>query len=695
MSDIVLKYPLDSSGVKPGNHVVGESHDLNGRETRLIIPDYGTYFVTSMRPVNSLTGLPLTSAQWRPGQESSKYGKQVADLVMILDGTLDGPIVLEYQSVGGEQSYNRRAALELLTGINLSGDPLPLKDIVGFPDLVNPLPHKQHAKTIYGMRDVKTALDGLATAIQKGNKPSMDEVYTYINSAINAAKAISGDGAAAVLAQHKAAPNPHPALALATDVLAALSQVRQPVNMIPAAGDANIDLTTSLTGYKYQTLYGVVQGSAQFQLSVNADMSNPVYDRTLGAVIVAQPDALLLPATTYYWRCRYIDAEGAASAWSVVTSFNTAAITIAQPVLSSPLPNVETKTETPTLTTGAFVITGAADTHASTDWEVWTGPGGTGTRVWSSLNDTVKKLTIDVAPGIMVQNGQYYTRARHKGLKYGYSAWSADVPFISKWDPRPSVVGQAFGGGTYAGDLTIGVATYAVIVAPKANEILTSALTGNISSTANTSANDSVTNTTALTALATAASVVAKVKALAIGGFTDWQVPALAVQQLLWTNLRPSLASAPAAYKTGGAEAFTETYYWTSTAYNWVDSYQDPSTPIYGQINNAQGYSASGTYFPGSNGTTPPASCPAGQNVQNVSHGYYFTVIGGQTASINSTSWYCQWFSTGVVGYTPGATHNDPYYYAKAKQMTSAGSESNFPKTSAYPCRPVRIVRVA
>ena len=694
MTDIVLKYPLDSTGVKIGNKVAGESHALNGRNVRLIIPDYGTYFVASMKPVDSSTGLPLTSSQWRAGQESSKYGKQIADLMMILDGSLDGPIVLEYQCVGGEKSYNRRAALELLTGINLSGDPLPLKDIVGFPEKVNALPHKQHAKSLYGLKDVKAALDGLATAIQHGNKPAMDEVYSFIDSAINAAKAISGDGAAGVMAQHKAAVNPHPALALASDVVSTLAQVRQPVNMVPAAGDSNIDLTTPLTGYTYQTLYGVAQASAQFQLSLKADMSTPIYDRTLGAVVTFQPDVLLTPSTVYYWRCRYTDVEGVVSAWSSITSFNTAAITIVQPVLSSPLPGVETKTETPTLTTGAFVITGATDTHASSDWEVWTGPNGTGTRVWSSLNDVVNKVTINVGPGILVQDGQYYARARHKGVKYGYSAWAVDVPFIAKWDPRPSVVGQAFGGGTYAGDIVIGVATYAVIVAPKASEI-TAPLTGNTSSTTNTSTNDSVINTTALVAAAAAGSVVKQVKALTIGGFNDWQVPALAVQQLIWTNMRPSLATVPPAFRTGGAEAYSEVAYWTSTAYNWVDSYQDPSTPIYGQINNVQGYSASGTYFPGSNGTTPPASCPSGQSVGSVSHGYFFTVIGGQTASINSTSWTCQWFTTGVVGYTPGARHNDPYYYAKNFIMNTSGSQGNAPKTTSSKCRPVRIVRVA
>jgi hypothetical protein len=186
------------------------------------------------------------------------------------------------------------------------------------------------------------------------------------------------------------------------------------------------------------------------------------------------------------------------------------------------------------------------------------------------------------------------------------------------------------------------------------------------------------------------------VKGLTIGGFNDWQVPALKVLQLIWTTMRPSLATAPAAYKAGGAEAFLETgYYWTSTAYNWSNTYQDASTPNYGYYTQTDGpYSASAWYGP-SDPSSPPASCSKG-TVVNQSVGYFFSIgPNGQPGSLNTTRWSCQYQAYGVVSYTPGAYHTDYYYQAKTKLMSSAGTENYSAKTTTLRCRPVRLVQVA
>lgn len=704
MSELLLKLPLDTKGTSPDNLVEGESHALNGRRVRAILPDYGLYFVKSMQVVDTNTGKTLTpGVQWRAGELQvdlvPKYGKSIARVVLITDETLNGPIELTYQALGGTGSVSKVAFLAKVAELDFSGDPIDYRTVIGLPEVFTPLPHKQHSSTVFGASMITGALKSLAAAIQAGNKGAVDELYAYIDGTVGAASLLSGKGATGVLADHLAAQNPHPLFALATDVSSMLAVVRKPSNLIPPAGDTNTALETPLTGYTYQSLYGVAQKAAQFQLSLNPDMSAPIYDRTLGAVVTFQPDAFLTSNTVYYWRCRYQDNDGVWSAWSDTSTFNTANIQIAKPTLTSPVPGAQTNTETPTLTANPFVIMGSTDTQASADWEVWTGPNGTGTRVWSSLNDLVNKLTINVAPGIMVQNATYYARTRQKGAKYGYSAWSDDVMFIAKWDPRPTVLGQVFGGGYYAGDFVMGATTYAVIVAPASYE-LSGNLTNNNNQTTNSSADDSVSDTTALTvgnATGSAGFIVGNVKALTIGGFNDWQVPSLNVLKLIWNNLRPSLATAPAQYKTGGAEAFTESYYWTSTANNYTTTYQDPATPNYGNVTTVTGpYSASGTYFPGSNGTTPPASCSSG-SVINVSHGYFFTVIGGQTASINSTTWSCQSTTYGIVSYTPGAIHTVYHYEAKTKTMSSAGTESTAVKASggATRCRPVRLVRVA
>lgn len=703
MTDILLKYFLDTTGTKSSNKVSGESHALNGRKVRALRPDYGLFFGKSMKVVDTASGKTLTpGTQYRPGEMdvrlTAKYGKSICEIVLITDENVMGPVELTYQVLGGEESVSRRALIDIVNSMDVDGEDIPFKDLVGVPDVFNPAPHKQHSITLYGMAHLVEAIKRLRVAVETGNQAAQQALSDFIKRALSDAETVSGTGATGAMQQHLNAANPHPTFALASDVAKQLAIIRQPLNVSPAASDSNVPLESPLMSYRYQSLYGVAQGAVQFQVSTVPDFSTLLYDKTLAAALSFKPDTLFPPGTTFYWRCRYQDIEGVWSDWSVATSFSTASISIKQPTLTAPTPGAQTNTETPTITTSAFAVIGSTDTHAATDWEVWTGPNGTGTRVWSSVNDLVNKLTVNVAPGILVQNGTYYTRARHRGTKYGYSAWAADVSFIAKWDPRPTVLGQVFGGGFYAGDITIGVGTFAVIVAPKSSEIV-GTLTNSTTQTFNTSDIDSVANTNALVATATGSTTVVKsVKSLTIGGFNDWQVPALKVQQLIWANLRPSLASAPAAYKTGGAEAFVETgYYWTSTAYNWTNTYQDASTPNYGYYTQTDGpYQASAWYGP-SDGTTPTPSCSKG-TVVNVSRGYFFSIgPDGKPGSLNTTYWSCQYSTYGVISYTPGAYHSTNYYDAKIKSMNSAGSESSLAKdgAGAQRCRAVRLVQVA
>lgn len=701
MSDIAVKYPLDITGTKVSNKVENEIHALNGRKVRAIVLDHGLYFSKSLVVVDLETNAVLTRGeQYRSGEMdvelTARYGKEISGIVLITDETLNGPVSITYQALGGEQSYSAKAILVKIAEADLDGKPVPFDDLIGRPMAYKPAAHKTHSATLYGMEYFTKALGGLKHAIEVGNKGANDALKNYVSTILLKAKNTAAIKVGDVMAAHLAAPNPHSDLVLKVDVASMLAFVRRPFNVSPAPGNQNTALETALTGYKYQSLYGLAQGGAHFQVSLTNDFSGAlVYDRALsGAGVVFQPDTLLLPSKTYFWRCRYKDIENVWSEWSDVTSFNTAAITIAKPTLLAPVPGAQTNTETPTITTSAFAISGATDTHAATDWEVWTGPNGTGTRVWSSINDVVKKTTTSVSPGILVQNGTYYARARHKGTKYGYSDWSNDVSFIAKWDPRPTVVGQSFGGGYYAGDFTIGVATYAVIVAPKSSGETQKVLTGDTGQTTNTSAVDSVANTAALVSRAIASSAIPWVKGLTIGGYNDWVIPAQNVWNTIYNNLKPSGTTTPAAFKTGGAEAFAASYYWTSTAYNWVDSWQDDPTPNYGWVTRSSSHSESAWYGP-SDGTTPTPHCSTG-TVTNVRYGYFYSIdpSTGQPGSLNSTYWSCTWQSYEIVSYTPGETYYQNYYEGYLKHMGNGGATYQSKNGTGY-VRAIRLVRVA
>lgn len=132
---------------------------------------------------------------------------------------------------------------------------------------------------------------------------------------------------------------------------------------------------------------------------------------------------------------------------------------VATPVITSPADGGVGVIETPTITTGAFVAIGATDTHLNSDWELWTGPNRTGTKVASSYSDATNKTSWTIAAGIMQVNTTYYPATRHRGATLGASEWAMSsfttAATFNSYIPTPTATPAAFGdpldGGFYAG----------------------------------------------------------------------------------------------------------------------------------------------------------------------------------------------------------------------------------------------------
>ena len=167
----------------------------------------------------------------------------------------------------------------------------------------------------------------------------------------------------------------------------------------------------------------------------------------------------------------------------------------------------------------------------------------------------------------------------------------------------PAKIGVPFEGGFYGGKIRVGLVICAIVWAPKAEgEITGKWLDGYTDVPGATSCFDSMANTKAM---AEAGSLIAQ-QALAatIGGHTDWCVPARDVLEMGYRYLKPTTeendvyrygdnpSSIPAGYpytatspeqttveafKEDGAEAFDESWYFSSTQYSehgaWVQSF--------------------------------------------------------------------------------------------------------------------------
>lgn len=345
-----------------------------------------------------------------------------------------------------------------------------------------------------------------------------------------------------------------------------------------------------------------------WQLARDAGFTDLVLDQqgadNLTAISLAALGIRLDPATRYYARARYIGST-LASDWSAAVAFNTAAVYVNKPTFSAPLDGAADVGETPTLTTSAFLVSGGTDNHQSTDWEIRTGADGTGDLVWSSLGNTANKTSISVPAGYLQVSTAYYIRALHRSYNYGASAW-AEISVTTKSSFMPSVIGEAFGGGFYAGTVRFSDGDYAIIVAPKAGETIARIKYTNDATAGTQSVVDGLANTMAM-GNAYAAKHCRDYRG---GGFADWYLPAVDELEILYRNFKPTTGpnnydlengknvnsvppgaayspSSPAqttnaAFKTGGEEAFetSSTFYWTSTeasggSSSWYRSFLD------------------------------------------------------------------------------------------------------------------------
>jgi hypothetical protein len=164
----------------------------------------------------------------------------------------------------------------------------------------------------------------------------------------------------------------------------------------------------------------------------------------------------------------------------------------------------------------------------------------------------------------------------------------------------PTTIGQAFGGGFYAGKIAVGgggVATHYLIVAPKASGENSGRTWGDFGTTTGiTSDINGPTNSASLAALGASYQAAVFAEGLSIGGYSDWYLPAKDELEVLYYFLKPTTeanntssgsnahavspepistnytsgspaqTSAGIGFRTGETDAFfAYAYYWSST----------------------------------------------------------------------------------------------------------------------------------
>lgn len=190
MNNLIIKYPLDLTGLRPENLVTNESHTAPRERARGFAPRYGAFFTKSMRIVHAATGKPLVKgvdylALHLYEKATRATGQEICAAVQIINEDLDGEFLFTYQVVGGEFSANVSVIEELLAALALDNRPVKWGEILGLPNAFPPSAHLHDVDDLYGFEYLIEALDRIRSAILLGDYYDHEEIRQRIENLRN------------------------------------------------------------------------------------------------------------------------------------------------------------------------------------------------------------------------------------------------------------------------------------------------------------------------------------------------------------------------------------------------------------------------------------------------------------------------------------------------------------------------------
>lgn len=182
---LILKYPLDPTGINPNNKIIGEEHDLGAGINRAIVPNYSAFYSASMvvyaedRVEPLIPNQHFIAAQLH-ADATAALDREVCMAVVIIDQSIMGKVRLEYQTVGEDFSVSVDALRQAIEDEDLDDRTVSWGDLIARPNAFPPAPHLHDIGDLYGFEYVVEALEALRAAILIGDEAIHEEIRQWV-----------------------------------------------------------------------------------------------------------------------------------------------------------------------------------------------------------------------------------------------------------------------------------------------------------------------------------------------------------------------------------------------------------------------------------------------------------------------------------------------------------------------------------
>ncbi|MBU7004913.1 MAG: hypothetical protein HXS50_05060, partial [Theionarchaea archaeon] len=211
-----------------------------------------------------------------------------------------------------------------------------------------------------------------------------------------------------------------------------------PTALRPPSGATNISLRPLLESSAFSDPDPEdVHNASQWQVTTTpGDYSDPIFDSGWDGIELVN---MLLPetldeGTTYFWRVRHQDDNGAWSAWSSESSFTT--LEHEEPNSPPARPSNELPADGDWIEIGdelrssVFSDPDIGNYHAASQWQVTLTPGDYSESIYDSGTDPNHLLSLPLSTtGIEPDGEALYWRVRHRDDRGAWSEWSNETSF--------------------------------------------------------------------------------------------------------------------------------------------------------------------------------------------------------------------------------------------------------------------------